>query len=315
MSKLNIIQMSILAVLILLGSSARAATAYISTVDNTLYRFDTTEAPINFIEVGVISGLVPAEVIIGIDFRPATGELYGVGDSDRLYVIDTATAAASAVNAAAFVPGLDDSDRYGIDFDPVRDMLRVISENGQNLRIDPISGTATTDTALGAGPQIAAIAYSNNAATATVTTLFGLAPDGSMPGDSDSFYRIGGVDGVPPADDGATTFLNEFGPDLREAVMDISDQGQAFVLGQNIAILPSITNLYQADLTTGTGTFITSNGQLSAVGGGRLTGLAIPGTLPSVVAVPVLTPMMLMVLMLILALVGAWSINTLRIRK
>ena len=314
MSKLNIIQMSVLTILVLLGGSARAATAYISTVDNMLYRFDTTQAPIDFVEVGVISGLTPTEVIIGIDFRPATGELYGVGDSDRLYVINTTTAAATAVNAAPFVPALDDSDRFGIDFDPVRDTLRVISESGQNLRIDPGTGTSVEDAVLLFGTNIGAIAYTDNAAGATVTTLFGLAPEGTMAGASDDFYRIGGIDSVPPADNGDTTFVNDVGFDLVEIAFDISDQGQALFLGQNI-LLPGITNLYEVDVTTGIGTFITASGGLDTLGGGRLTGLAIAPSLPRAVAVPVLTPVPLMLFVLMLGLIAIWYLNTLRIRK
>ncbi len=37
---------------------------------------------------------------------------------------------------------------FGIDFNPLADRLRVVSDTGQNLRIDVDSGATITDTAL-----------------------------------------------------------------------------------------------------------------------------------------------------------------------
>ena len=38
-----------------------------------------------------LTGLQPSETILGIDVRPKTGVLYGLGSSSRLYKIDPAT--------------------------------------------------------------------------------------------------------------------------------------------------------------------------------------------------------------------------------
>ena len=38
-----------------------------------------------------VTGLQPDESLLGIDMRPATGELYGLGSSSRLYRIDPFT--------------------------------------------------------------------------------------------------------------------------------------------------------------------------------------------------------------------------------
>ncbi|MDQ3656396.1 MAG: DUF4394 domain-containing protein, partial [Chloroflexota bacterium] len=44
-----------------------------------------------------ISGLTPGVEIIGIDVRPATGELFGIGNDSVVYVLDVASGAATAV--------------------------------------------------------------------------------------------------------------------------------------------------------------------------------------------------------------------------
>ena len=43
-----------------------------------------------------VSGLQSNETIVGIDFRPATGQLYALGTSSRLYTLNTSTGAATA---------------------------------------------------------------------------------------------------------------------------------------------------------------------------------------------------------------------------
>src|SRR4051794_17907907 len=64
------------------------------TSANTLVRFDTA-TPAVVTTVGPIAGLVGGDSIIGIDFRPATGELFGLGSGSRLYVINPTTGAAA----------------------------------------------------------------------------------------------------------------------------------------------------------------------------------------------------------------------------
>jgi Domain of unknown function (DUF4394) len=53
--------------------------------------------------VGQIRGLQTDTKLVGIDYRPATGALYGLGDAGGVYVINPATAAAhlrARLNAA-----------------------------------------------------------------------------------------------------------------------------------------------------------------------------------------------------------------------
>ena len=130
-----------------------------------------------------VTGLPAGERLVGIDFRAQDGRLYGLGAGSRLYLIDTTSGAATLLGAAAFVPALIGTV-FGIDFDPVADQLRVMSDSGQNLRLDPVADTVVgVDSALayasgdfhaGVAPVIAGAAYTNSTASATTTTLFGI---------------------------------------------------------------------------------------------------------------------------------------------
>jgi hypothetical protein len=123
-----------------------------------------------------ITGLAADERLIGIDTRPANGQLYGVGSTSRLYVVDPATGAASPIGTAPFTTALS-GNRFGVDFNPTVDRLRIVSDTGQNLRIDPTTGAvAGVDTNLsydgGGPPSVTAAAYTNSVAGATSTALY-----------------------------------------------------------------------------------------------------------------------------------------------
>src|SRR5688572_2639339 len=47
-----------------------------------------------------VTGMQPAETLRSIDQRPATGQLYGIGSTGRVYVINPSTGAATQVGAA-----------------------------------------------------------------------------------------------------------------------------------------------------------------------------------------------------------------------
>ena len=140
---------------------------------------------------GSILGLItPDERVVGIDFRPSTGVLYaltigqvtGTGNSQtgtgRLYTIDKATAVATFVSTVTTPLS---GAYYDIGFNPVSDALRIVSSNGQNLRVPSANGFSTTiaDTALtypsgdrngGQSPKVAGIDYTP--ANGNATTLY-----------------------------------------------------------------------------------------------------------------------------------------------
>ena len=165
-------------------ANGRAETIYaLSAVGSSLslISFDSG-SPSLITSTHLVTGLVGGDTLIAIDLRPATGVLYGLGAASRLYTINPATGAATVVGSAgAFtLSGLT----FGFDFNPVPDLIRVVSDADQNLRLNPNDGTLTGtdstlnyaagDTNFGQNPTEVGVAYSNNVAGAVTTTLYGI---------------------------------------------------------------------------------------------------------------------------------------------
>jgi len=122
--------------------------------------------------------------VLAIDFRPATGQLYALGSSSLLYVIDPVTAVATLV---APVSVALEGSAFGFDFNPTVDRIRIVSNTGQNLRVNPLNGLATIDGRLayqlgdpnaGIQPGVAGAAYTNPDNDAlTGTTLYDIDVD------------------------------------------------------------------------------------------------------------------------------------------
>ena len=176
---------------LLITPSAWAVSIYGLTPDNKLLLFDG-DVPANISSVQPITGLDVGDNLVGIDVRPATGQLYALSSDASLYTINPVTAIATKVAdlaadpadvTAPFYTGLVGTN-FGIDFNPVVDRLRVVSNADENLRINPANGFVSADTSLayaaapdrnaGANPNVGDIAYTNNFAGATTTTLFGI---------------------------------------------------------------------------------------------------------------------------------------------
>lgn len=142
------------------------------TSDQRLICFEERN-PSDTVTIGQISGLTGDARLVGIDFRPATGKLYGLGNAGGLYVIDTGDA--SATFQAQLNVALT-GNAFDIDFNPTVDRLRIVSDTGQNLRANVADGAVTTDTALinpDPATGIAGAAYTNNDANGnTGTTLY-----------------------------------------------------------------------------------------------------------------------------------------------
>jgi hypothetical protein len=123
-----------------------------------------------------ITGLTSGERLLAIDFRPATGQLYGVSSASRLYVINQNTGAARAIGAGAFSPAVT-GNLVGFDFNPTVDRIRLVTSTGQNLRLNPETGTvAATDGVLNgvAGAAITGAAYTNNINGVGSTALYAI---------------------------------------------------------------------------------------------------------------------------------------------
>jgi hypothetical protein len=232
--------------------SACCDTIYGVTFD-TLIRFDSA-TPGNITTVGSLTGLQPGEAIRAIDFRPVTGGLYGIGNTGRLYAIDTTTAVATQVGAPF---ALADPD-VSMDFNPVADRIRVVSAADDNFRLNPANGAVSaTDTSLaydagdpnaGTNPSVKGIAYTDNFAGATATTLYGL--DDNL----DILVRQGGVDGVPSPNGGQLFTIGPLGLNQMsgDVGLDINAGNKAFAL----LTIGGFSQLHMINLNTGAIDFV-----------------------------------------------------------
>lgn len=213
-----------------------------------------------------ISGLQLNEQIRGIDFRPATGQLYALGSFSNLYTLNTVTGAATAVGTGPFSPGLNGS-AFGFDFNPTIDRIRVVSDANQNLVLNPITGAlqlnatplnyASGDPNFGADPNVVGSAYDNNFAGATTSQLYGI--DTAL----DVLVRQGNNTGV-------LTTVGSLGGDITNLVgFDISGATNiAYAASQEAS--GSISTFWRVNLSTGAATAV---GQ---IGGGTLvTAMAV----------------------------------------
>ena len=153
------------------------------TASNKLISFNRDSAATVRTSVAV-TGLASGESLVGIDFRPLDGVLYGVGSTGRVYRIDTTTAVATL--KSTFVADAADTTapyvsltgtQFGVDFNPVADRLRVVSDTGLNLRINVDTGAVTTDGPINGGAATTAVtgsAYTNSFATTATTTLYAI---------------------------------------------------------------------------------------------------------------------------------------------
>ncbi len=218
--------------------------------------------PTTILSSVAITGLGSGETILGLDFRPATGQLYALGSASRLYTINLTTGAATQVGSdGAFTLN---GTKFGFDFNPVPDRIRLISNTEQNLRLNPNDGTLTaTDGVLsyaagdannGANPNAGAGAYTNSFAGSTATTLyfydFGLQILGiSNPPNNGTLNTVGGSGLV----------ALEQGLDMDITSDKTSATNTAF-LTANLGA--ASTNFYRVNLSTGAASLV------GAIGGG-----------------------------------------------
>jgi Domain of unknown function (DUF4394)/Calx-beta domain len=144
-----------------------------------------------------VTGMQPGETLTGIDQRPSTGQLYGVGSTGRVYRLNPATGAAIGVGGpGAFTLS---GTFFGTDFNPLVDRIRQVSNTEQNLRLNPDSGALVeSDAALNPPGNVVGAAYSDNFSDAVGTTLFGI---DSAAG---TLVRQGDVNGSPQSPNAGT---------------------------------------------------------------------------------------------------------------
>lgn len=166
---------------VLAASSAAGQTVYaIGDGGSTLLRFQANN-PSAVTVIGTFGGA--AGYLDAIDFRPATGQLYGYLDSaDSFFTVDVSTAQLTLASVGASGAPTN-TFQLGMDFNPSIDRLRVITDSDQNIVFNPVAGTAAGfanvvygagDANFGADPQIIDNAYSNNRAGAMSTQQYAI---------------------------------------------------------------------------------------------------------------------------------------------
>jgi hypothetical protein len=139
-----------------LPAAARAEIGYgLTEATNQIVVF-STDTPGTLIDTLNVTGLNPGELLVSIDIRPKTAQLYGVGVSGRIYVINPHTGQATVVGTGPWstLPGMT----FGADFDPVADRLRVVTTTDDNISFNPDTGEMTILPQLQLNPTIAEIA-------------------------------------------------------------------------------------------------------------------------------------------------------------
>ncbi len=244
-------------------ATAGAETLIGLTTTNQLVTFDSA-SPTLAGPLMTITGLAANERILGIDHRPTTGRLYGIGSASNLYTLDATTGQATLVAALMADPsdatlpfaGLAGTS-YGVDFNPVPDLgmtlpsLRVTSNAGENLRINvngASAGRVFTDTALtipaGGTPTVVASAYTNNDVDpATGTALF------NIDSGDDSLYQQTNPNG------GTLTLIGALGVGTTGVVgFDVSRTGVAFASLTDD--LTGKSSVYTVNLATGSASLL-----------------------------------------------------------
>jgi hypothetical protein len=270
-----------LAACALLGSSTATAEPIAAiTATNELVRFDSgTPGTVTSVP---ITGLAPGDALAGIDVRPVNNLLYGftvaaqpAGASiGKVYTIDVTTGVA-LLSSTLFLDPNDttaptnftgvEGTFFGVDFNPMADRLRVVSDTGQSLRINVLTGAtqldvplAYTDANAGTPPAVVAAAYTNSVANAMSTLLY----------DLDS--AIGTIVTQNPANNGSLTSQGfASGIVFPESSFDISGQ-----TGTGYVVLDGST-LATISLTNGD---MTEVGTIGTVG--AITGIAVLAPVP-----------------------------------
>ena len=220
-----------------------------------------------------LQGLPAGDTLAGIDYRVARGVLYALSSSGRLYTIDTTSGTLQPVGAAS--PVALQGQTVGVNFNPVADRIRVVTDTGQNLRLHPDTGAlAATDPALayaagdarqGQAPRLAAAAYTYNKQNDRLTTNY------AIDRAAGTLVTQGSVEGVVPVVSPNTGQLRSVGPlgtgPVDAAALDIADTDNSALAALRQG---GRTSLHLVNLATGAAT------RIGTVGDGRaLWGMAI----------------------------------------
>jgi len=174
-----------------LGPPAKETIYAVTTVNQLLIQFNAGQ-PQKTLSSKPLTGFVAGDKLVGIDYRVAKGQLFGLGISGQLYRIDTKTGALTTVGTPNALPK-EGATEWGFDFNPTVDRIRVVNDAGFNLRLHPDTGAAVdgnpnepgvqfdgrlaydaADVNAGKTPAIVAAGYTYNKDNDKITTNYAL---------------------------------------------------------------------------------------------------------------------------------------------
>lgn len=264
-----------------MGPPAKEMIYAVTAASQLLVQFNAGQ-PQKSLSSKPLTGLAAADRLVGIDYRVAKGQLFGLGASGQLYRIDTKTGSLTAVGTPNDLPQ-EGVTEWGFDFNPTVDRIRVVTDAGHNLRLHPDTGALVdgnpneagaqldgrlaydaADVNAGKTPAIVAAGYTYNKDNDKITTNYALdgrqgvlvhqgSKEGAQPPVSPNtgkLYTVGSL-GVGPFD---------------KATLDISDVSNTAYA----AITAGGKSVwYRIDLASGKAT------RIGTVAGGQVVGAAI----------------------------------------
>lgn len=175
----------LLGIMLLTAANKLIAQNVVALTDNNmLYVFNasnpsmaSTPMPLNNIPSGM--------EVVGMDVRPATGEIYFLAynfTTNFAQLFKAADTTFMLTSVGTGIPNFALSGQVGFDFNPTVDRIRVVSSAEHDYRLHPVTGAlvatdgtiayAATDVNNGVNPSIGSGAYTNSYIGATSTALY-----------------------------------------------------------------------------------------------------------------------------------------------
>lgn len=224
-----------------------------------------------------ITGLRANESIVGFDLRPGgtpAGQLIAVSAQGGVYTIDPNSGTATL--KSSMIPDPTDmtdpftmltGTRVSIDVNNVVDRLRIVTNSGQNLRVNMDTGETITDPMLTIASLraigVTEVAYTNNFSSACRTT---------------AYYLDTTADRLLVTPDASSGVLNVVGGLTVDAAamtgFDIATAADGTQSAVAVLTVGSSTSLYTIDLTSGAAMLV---GAINGLNGGEtVLGIARP---------------------------------------
>ena len=166
------------------ASQAKAEAIYGLTNFQELVTFDSSTRSVT--STVSLPFSITGEILVSIDVRPNTGQLYALSNLNNIFRINPFTGASTQIGGT--ISPAPNGAYKAIDFNPTVDRIRVLGSGAapNNLRVHPDTGavvmndgglafaTGVGDPNQGDTPAVVNGAYTNSFAGATMTTLYDL---------------------------------------------------------------------------------------------------------------------------------------------